>query len=120
MIFINLFPTQTEIDGLFVIIEHPIGITYKNQCGGNACDQKQCEGFMIPIGYSHQLQAIRSWFTKHYGESCHCDGRLALQTDKHIELCNLISELWFEVDGNITRVQLDLDSSLKGAKPGCL
>lgn len=77
MIHVNLFPTQTETDGLFVIVLARTGVTYQNQCGGTGCDQMSAEGFLVPVGRPQHLVAIKKWFRGIFGESCWCDGRLA-------------------------------------------
>jgi hypothetical protein len=77
MVQVLLFPTQTETDGLFVIVLSRSGITYMNQCGGTGCDQMEAEGFLVPVGCPDHLDTIKKWFRSEFGESCWCDGRLA-------------------------------------------
>jgi hypothetical protein len=93
MVEIVLFPTQTETDGLFVIVTAPTGVTYTNQCGGTSCDSQRVEGFLVPVGTPQHLAVIKSWFRRRFGESCWCDGRLGADLVVVQELAALVAEL---------------------------
>ena len=93
MVAVELFPTQTETDALFVIVLAPTGVTYSNQCGGNACDQKQAAGFLVPVGTPADLAAVAGWFRQRFSESCYCDGRLATEPSAVRELAAVVADI---------------------------
>lgn len=35
---------------LMLVIEHPSGVVYQNQVGGNVCEQARLEGVLAPLG----------------------------------------------------------------------
>ena len=39
-------------DELMLVVEHPSGVRYQNQVGGNACAQPELEGVLAPIEVS--------------------------------------------------------------------
>lgn len=39
----------TDVPWLGLIIEHKTGISYQNQVGGHACNQRALEGFYVPL-----------------------------------------------------------------------
>jgi hypothetical protein len=107
MVGVELFPQQTETDGLYVIVLAATGIEYSNQCGGTACDQQCAEGFLVPVGTPQDLAEVKGWFLQHFGESCRCDGRLAMDPVVVQELAAVIEKVpcWYE--GNPVPLQLD-------------
>jgi hypothetical protein len=93
MVEVDLFPTQMETDGLFVIAVAPTGVAYNNQCGGTSCEPQRAEGFLIPVGTPQHLATVVSWFRRRFGESCWRDGRLAADPAVVKELAALVGEL---------------------------
>lgn len=88
---VALFSTQTETDGLFIIVQKQTGVSYSNQCGGTGCDQQEAEGFLVPVGTPSDLNAVKGWFRRRFGESCWCDGRLATNLVWVAELSDVIA-----------------------------
>ena len=39
-----------DAENSVLVIKHPTGVSYEMQCGGMSCEQKQVEGFAVPIG----------------------------------------------------------------------
>lgn len=111
---IELFPTQTETDGLFVIVLFPTGIVYVNQCGGTGCDEMEAEGFLVPVGRPEHLVAIKNWFRRRFGESCWCDGRLAASIAYHGELAQLVAALECWKGNQLVPLEIDVER-LSGA-----
>src|SRR5690349_11413936 len=107
MAYVELFPTQTEWDGVFVSVLSPTGVTYNNQCGGTSCEQMEVEGFLVPVGRLEHLQSVEFWFRRKFGESCWRDGRIAASSDLVDGLASVVSEIpcWFEQKA----VPLELD-----------
>ncbi len=116
MVRVELFPTQTETDGLFVIVVSPSGVVYTNQCGGTGCDQMEAEGFLVPVGRADHLDNIQQWFRSRFGESCWCDGRLAASVDLVEELARVVAEIpcWF-MGGPVT-LSLDRERLIEGCE----
>jgi len=116
MFDVELFPNQTETDGLFVIVLAPTGVSYSNQCGGTACNQQRVEGFLVPIGMPQHLSAVTEWFRQRFGESCWCNGCLAADPMVAKELAALIATLPCWADGNPTPLQLDTERLVHGGE----
>src|SRR5262245_36992183 len=109
MIEIALFPTQTETDGLFVIVGTQTGVQYSNQCGGTACQQQGAEGFLVPVGTPQDLSDLKGWFRRRFGDSCWCDGRLAVDSTLVQELATLIAGVPCWAGERALCLQLDTD-----------
>lgn len=109
MVKIELFPTQTETDGLFVIVLASTGITYTNQCGGTGCDQMEAEGYLVPVGRPNHLDAVKYLFHQRFGESCWCDGRLVAHPDFIEELERVIVMIDCWVEDKALPLALDMD-----------
>jgi hypothetical protein len=107
MVLVELFPTQTETDCLYLIVVAPTGVVYHNQCGGTGCDQKEAEGFLVPIGNQADTNKLSGWFRKHFGESCWCDGRLASDPALVRDLATVVAELPCFFAGKAIRLCLD-------------
>lgn len=45
-----LEPDGTWDEWLAVVIEHPTGVVYSQQCGGTANDHRLVEGYLVPLG----------------------------------------------------------------------
>lgn len=116
MVHVALFPTQTEADGLFVIVLAPTGVSYSNQCGGTACNYQQAEGFLVPVGTQQQLCSVTAWFRKRFGASCWCDGRIAADPALVQELAAVVAELPCWAEGNAVPLQLDMDRLTLGGE----
>ena len=49
---------------MFVVIEAPTGIRYKQQFGGTACRQGSVEGFLVPVHSPKALAELRAVFER--------------------------------------------------------
>lgn len=38
-----------ELDGPCLLVSHPTGVTFRHQCGGLSCHQREREGFLLPL-----------------------------------------------------------------------
>lgn len=47
---------------MYVVIEHPTGITYHQQYGGTACRHAGIEGFLVPVHAPDSLAELRRVF----------------------------------------------------------
>jgi hypothetical protein len=54
-----LDPDGTQKVGLAVIVEGRTGVTYEQQCGGYATEQRTVEGFLAPIGVDGVAKGLR-------------------------------------------------------------
>lgn len=114
MVYVELFPTQTETDVLLLIVQSKGGVTYLSQVGGTACARREVEGFLVPIGTDQDLRRIGDWFEKRFHGSCHDDGRLAADPALADELESLMFGLacFFTpggAKGDSVRLSLDHD-----------
>lgn len=48
--YVFLDPEGCWADWLAIIVEHPTGVIYGQQCGGTATDQRYVEGYYVPLG----------------------------------------------------------------------
>lgn len=56
-----------DSEWLFVIVEHPTGVTYQQQCGGTACRQERVEGYLVPVPDTKAVAPLRSIFEGELG-----------------------------------------------------
>lgn len=66
-----LDPAGTQNIGLAVIVEAPTGVTYEQQCGGYATEQRTIEGFLIPVGGADEAKKIYDWFWVTFKGHCY-------------------------------------------------
>ncbi|WP_431685754.1 DUF6210 family protein [Hahella sp. NBU794] len=75
---IFLDPDGTNVGYLGVIVEHPTGVIYQQQCGGTDCCLMEMEGYYIPVGgagnegLSVDVDELTRVF--HRGNSCWAGG----------------------------------------------
>ena len=77
MIEIDLLPGDADV---FLIIKSTTNVRYINQSGGHACEQRACEGFIVPSS---------------------CEGFIVPIDNYIINDCELLHALW---DGNSTEI----------------
>lgn len=109
MVHVELFPTQAETDGLFVIVLAPTGVAYNNQCGGTNCVHQEAEGFLVPVGTPDDLAAVRDWFWRRFGGACWCDGRLAADPSTARDLAEIVAGVRCWAGGHPAPLQLDAE-----------
>ena len=91
MLFVELYPTQTETNSLYLIVLASTGVVYRNQCGGTSTEDKEAEGFLVPIGTLQDTERLYDWFWRHYHGACACTGYLATKPDHVRELSQMIA-----------------------------
>jgi|MDTC01.2.fsa_nt_gb hypothetical protein len=69
--FVYLDPDGTEDIGLCLVVEHPTGVVYGNQCGGVATLHRSVEGYLVPLGRADMEDEIYRYFMKEFGENCY-------------------------------------------------
>ena len=55
-------PDGTADPGLLVLIEAPTGIVYQAQVGGHYTENREGEGFLVPVGSEKQSISLRKFF----------------------------------------------------------
>jgi hypothetical protein len=74
--FVYLDPVETWPDWLAVVIEHPTGVVFGQQCAGTSTDQRLVEGYLVPLGGSRfdvdngQLSSAPLRAVFHDGDGC--------------------------------------------------
>jgi hypothetical protein len=116
MVIIELFPTQVETNGLYLIAIAQTQVVYRNQCGGTSCEEKEVEGFLVPIGTPADTARLSGWFRRHFGESCWCDGRLAADPALVRDLAAVVAELPCFTAGRVERLCLDEGRVYEGGR----
>ena len=112
-------------DWLGLIVDAPTGVFYANQCGGTACEQREREGYYVPLSSTPmasdepRLGAAELSAAFHgRGGACHwdmaTDGR-KLTPDRLTRLTAAVARIpsW-SVDGQNTRQPLRLDDKRLG------
>ena len=107
---------------MVAVIAAPTGVVYQHQCAGVACEVRQIEGYLVPLGglkFEADAGPINpAEFTApfHSGESCVCGiSGAALSADRLSWLRSLVASVTFwdiAPDGEVTsRSRLRLDES---------
>jgi len=97
-----LDPDGTSKPGLIVIVEARTGVTYEQQCGGYATEQRTTEGFLIPVGSPADARKIYDWFWATFKGCCYTSpGRSLWAPDTIAQLERLIGEIpcWHSTRG---------------------
>lgn len=112
-------------DWIGVIVGAPTGVFYANQCGGTACEHRECEGYYVPLSSvpmipeEPRLSAAELSAAFHGpGGACHWDLATAgatLSPDRLARLTSTVARIPFwSDDGPDTRQPLRLDDSRLG------
>lgn len=106
---------------MVVVVQAPTGVLYQQQCAGVACDQREIEGYLVPVGSfrrdPEQGLLLADDFTAvfHDGRWCtHGSARGRLPTDRTARLQELVALLPFwtvNEAGDDVRGHLMLDES---------
>jgi len=89
-----LDPDSTQDLGLVVIVEARTGVTYEQQCGGHATEQRTTEGFLIPVGSPLEARTIYDWFWATFKGHCYASsGRSLWTTDTIAQLQLLVGQI---------------------------
>jgi hypothetical protein len=70
-IYIFIDPDGTADVGLCLIVQHPTGVVYANQCGGFATEEKPVEGYLVPLGNRKIEDEIFDFFWREFGGHCY-------------------------------------------------
>ena len=62
--FVFLDPDGTLEIGLCFIVEANTGILYGTECNGVAAEQRQVEGYLIPLGVGEQEKELSAFFER--------------------------------------------------------
>ena len=85
-----LDPDGTQEIGLVVIVEAQTGVTYEQQCGGHANEQRTIEGFLIPVGSLSDARKIYDWFWATFKGNCYPSPGRSLWTPDTISQLQLL------------------------------
>lgn len=125
MRYVFVDPDGTWPSWMLVVVMAPTGVVYQQQCAGQVCDQRDMEGFLVPIG-GYKLDADEGLidpdaFTAvfHDGDGCRWgSGYNALPAERLAALRQLVAALpyWsFGSRGETTaRGALAIDESRLG------
>jgi hypothetical protein len=57
-------PDGTQSDAAYVLVLHPTGVRYAIQCAGYLTEEREAEGFLIPLGGIDVARPLMEWFWK--------------------------------------------------------
>ena len=117
-----LDPDGTLGDWTFVIVAAPTGVRYRQQCAGVACEERELEGYLVPVGgvkldsENGRIEATNLTAIFHRGGACvfgSASGRLP--ADRLQELRRLVAAVPWWTTGESTepdlRGYLEIDES---------
>lgn len=64
--YIFLDPDGTQEFGSLVIVAAPTGVVYAHQCGGLTCEDRELEGFAVPVGGPSAARPFRTFFLQEF------------------------------------------------------
>ena len=64
--YIFLDPDGTQDFGSLVIVAAPTGVVYAHQCGGLATEDREQEGFAVPVGGPSAARPLRAFFHQEF------------------------------------------------------
>jgi hypothetical protein len=65
--YVFLDPDGSQGAGLVVIVQAPTGVVYASQVGGYANEEREVEGFAIPLFNPHHLNVLKLFFGGYSG-----------------------------------------------------
>lgn len=110
MKYVVIDPDGTMPQYLAVIVRHPTGVIYRHQCAGTATEEREVEGYLIPLSGGHDTvgattcQALTEVF--HAGRGCTWGPPLEANWPRLEDIVQTIP-FWNE-DDQPTRLRLDL------------
>lgn len=110
MKYVFIDPDGTMPPYLAVIIRHPTGVTYRQQCAGTATEDREVEGYLIPLSGgpgeagATTCQALTDVF--HAGRGCMRGAPTEADWPRLEGIVQTIP-FWSE-DDQLTRLRLDL------------
>ena len=105
-------PAGRASSGIFVVVLGGTGTTYQAQCAGVACEQRQIEGFLVPVGDAVAAESLQDFFARRFRGNPPPQGGNDWSGDALDELADLVRQIpyWFRSsDGSDTRTTLTLD-----------
>src|SRR4051794_23152366 len=91
MPYVFLNPDGSEKLSLNVIVEHPTGVLYGQQCAGFLTEIRTVEGFLIPVGRPDVARQLFDWFWKTFRG--HCYPPVVWTEDRIKELAGLVAQV---------------------------
>ncbi len=64
MLYVYIDPDGTQENAAYVLVLHPTGVTYATQCAGYLTEEREAEGFLIPLGGQILAKPLMEWFWK--------------------------------------------------------
>lgn len=111
MKYVFIDPDGTMTPYLAVIIRHPTGVTYRHQCDGVTTDERELEGYLIPLsgGPDRAATTTRQALTDVFHADRGCLGGPPLEAHRP-RLSDIVRAIPFwHGDDQCTYLQLDLD-----------
>jgi hypothetical protein len=102
--FVFLDPVESWPDWVVIVVEHPTGVVYGQQCAGTATDLRLIEGYLVPLGgprfdvESDALSPAPLTSVFHSGRNCtHGWGTSPLPDERYCELAEYIETIpyWY-------------------------
>jgi hypothetical protein len=91
MPYVFLNPDGAEDLGLNLIVEHPTGVLYGQQCAGLLTELRTVEGFLIPVGGPDAARRFYDWSRRTFRGSGHPP--IAWTEDRIRELAGLVAQV---------------------------
>jgi hypothetical protein len=91
MPYVLLNPDGAEDLGLNLIVEHPTGVLYGQQCAGFLTELRIVEGFLIPVGGPDAARRVYDWFWKAF--QGHGYPPIVWTEDRIRELAGLVAQV---------------------------
>ena len=112
-------------DWIGVVVDAPTGVFYANQCGGTACDQRESEGYYVPLSGVPMVPGeppigAADLSAAFHGRGGACQWEMAsdgtkLTPDRLAQLTATVARIPFwSVDGQDVRQPLRLDDARLG------
>jgi hypothetical protein len=81
---------------LYVIVSTPTGVVYGHQCAGHSNEQRNMEGFLIPLGHAELADQLRKFFWKDFKGHCY-PGGIKWTPERKAKLADLLSQVECEL-----------------------
>ena len=109
-----LDPAETWGSWMHLVVRHPTGVAYQQQCGGMACHQHYVEGYLVPLPQPTVGKNLPSQLTELFHRKGVCFGYDYVMTPEDRQrMEELLSRIHFwkeEKDGHDYAAPLQLDT----------
>jgi hypothetical protein len=105
-------PDGTQSWCLLLVFPAETGTTYESQCAGVATEQRQIEGYLVPVGDQVASAALRDFFARQFRGNPPPYGGNDWTGDALDELADLVGQVpyWYrKPDGTDSRTMLSLN-----------